>query len=64
MPLYEYICEKCKAEFVLLQKVGTSEKDTECPRCGSKELKKKVSSFSCSIGGSYSFGSGSYSGGT
>jgi len=64
MPLYEYICEKCKAEFVLLQKVGASERDTECPKCGSKELKKKISSFSCSVGSSYNFGAGGYTGGT
>ncbi len=48
MPVYEYICKKCGSEFALLQRMGASEKDTVCPRCGSKEVKKKLSLFSCS----------------
>ncbi|MFN3396471.1 MAG: FmdB family zinc ribbon protein [Thermodesulfovibrionales bacterium] len=47
MPIYEYTCNKCNKSFSLLQKVGSSEKDTVCPNCGSKEVKKKISSFSC-----------------
>jgi putative FmdB family regulatory protein len=46
MPIYEYICNKCKSIFSLIQKVGTSEKDTTCPQCGSEEVKKKLSLFS------------------
>ena len=48
MPIYEYICNKCKATFSLIQKVGSSEKDTTCPQCGSAEVKKKFSIFSSS----------------
>jgi len=47
MPVYEYICAKCKESFSLLQKIGTTEKDTVCPECGSREVKKKISLFSC-----------------
>lgn len=47
MPVYEYICVKCKESFSLLQKIGTTEKDTVCPECGSREVKKKISLFSC-----------------
>jgi putative FmdB family regulatory protein len=47
MPIYEYSCNSCKEGFSLLQKVGATEKDTTCPKCGSKEVKKKVSLFSC-----------------
>jgi putative FmdB family regulatory protein len=46
MPIYEYICNKCKTTFSLIQKIGTSEKDTTCPQCGSTEVKKKLSLFS------------------
>ncbi len=62
MPVYEYSCAKCKAGFSLMQRLGATEKDTICPYCGSREVKKLVSSFSCSIGGG-GFGSG-FSGGT
>lgn len=43
MPIYEYKCEDCEKEF----EVFTFLKDEKpiCPSCGSKEVKKKVSSF-------------------
>lgn len=46
MPIYEYVCRKCGEGFVLLQRLGTTEKDTVCPKCGSQEVKKKLSAFS------------------
>jgi putative FmdB family regulatory protein len=46
MPIYEYSCGKCKNIFSLLQSIGSSEKDTTCPKCGSNEVKKKFSLFS------------------
>lgn len=60
MPIYEYVCNKCKKGFSLLQKVGSSEKDTVCPECGSKDVRKKISSFSCQ--GSFSLPSSTFSG--
>jgi len=47
MPIYEYICDTCKGSFSLLQKVGATEEDTTCQKCGSKSVKKKLSLFSC-----------------
>ena len=47
MPIYEYICDRCKESFSLLQKVGATEEDTTCQKCGSKLVKKKLSLFSC-----------------
>ncbi|NTU43505.1 MAG: zinc ribbon domain-containing protein [Nitrospirales bacterium] len=49
MPIYEYVCNRCQESFSVLQSI-TAEKDARCPKCGSAEVKKKVSSF-CSIGG-------------
>jgi len=51
MPIYEYVCGKCKENFALLQKMDSSEKDTTCPKCGSKDVRKKFSLFSCSLKG-------------
>jgi len=48
MPIYEYRCRKCNKVFSALQKVGTTEKDTVCPECDSKDVKKLLSAFSCS----------------
>lgn len=61
MPIYEYRCNKCNKEFSLIQKVGSSERDTVCPECGSKDVKKKISSFSCQ--GFFSLSTSSCSGG-
>ena len=66
MPIYEYACKTCNETFSLLQRVGSSEKDSRCPKCGSDEVRKKISSFSCSCSGSdfsSSVPSGGYSGG-
>jgi len=51
MPVYEYKCKKCKETFTLLQRIGTTEKDTICPHCGSSKIKKILSPFSCSVSG-------------
>ena len=51
MPIYEYLCMKCNHVFSALQRMGTSEKDTSCPGCGSTDVKKKISAFCCSPGG-------------
>lgn len=62
MPIYEYMCKKCNESFSLLQRVGVTEKDTVCPGCGSKDIKKNLSTFSsCSVDSGFSSG-GSYSG--
>ncbi|MEK6692097.1 MAG: zinc ribbon domain-containing protein [Nitrospirota bacterium] len=61
MPIYEYICMKCGEGFVLLQKVGATEKDTACPSCDSKDVKKKLSTFSCSLDTGFSHSSHSSS---
>jgi putative FmdB family regulatory protein len=47
MPIYEYMCLKCNEKFSVLQSIHSSEKDTECPKCSSRDVKKALSSFSC-----------------
>ena len=42
MPIFEYACKECGAEFdALVQGAAT----VACPSCESAELKKKLSSF-------------------
>jgi putative FmdB family regulatory protein len=61
MPIYEYACTKCNEVFSVFQSVNASEKDTRCPKCGSNDVKKKISAFSCcSIGGFGGSGSSSF----
>ena len=63
MPIFEYECKKCGEIFSVL-KLGASDVDTSCTKCGSKETRKKVSSFcSISAGGSGGIGGGLGGGG-
>jgi putative FmdB family regulatory protein len=64
MPFYEYQCESCGKDFVLLQSMGAKAEETVCPYCSEKKAKKLLSKFSsgnaggvCSTGG-HSWGGG------
>lgn len=50
MPFYEYVCEACGKDFVLLQSMTARAEDTVCPYCDRKKARKIVSKFS-SLGG-------------
>jgi len=65
MPFYEYVCEACGKDFVLLQSMSAKESDTTCPYCSEKKAKKMMSKFS-SAGHDHSvcgIGSGGWGGG-
>jgi putative FmdB family regulatory protein len=57
MPIYEYSCKSCAKKFELLRRLSDTAAVT-CPKCGSYEVERKISNFSCGIGG----GAGSYGG--
>ncbi|MBN2537314.1 zinc ribbon domain-containing protein [candidate division WOR-3 bacterium] len=63
MPIYEYRCRECGAEFEQL--VMRADEKVKCPKCGSSKLEKKFSTLGGVRGGSSSddFG-GSCSSGT
>ena len=46
MPIYEYRCDECSAEFEEL--VFGSDPKVKCPRCGSGKTSKKMSAFGMS----------------
>jgi putative FmdB family regulatory protein len=45
MPFYEYICEACGKDFVLLQSMTAKAEDTVCPYCNEKKAKNGFSSL-------------------
>ena len=49
MPIYEYVCLKCKHEFEALVRNSKSEPEGGCPKCHSARLKRKLSTFSASV---------------
>lgn len=50
MPIYEYRCLKCRHEFGRLVRSAAEEQTLACPRCGKKDLEKKLSVFAARDG--------------
>lgn len=46
MPLYEYVCPKCKSRFELLRQMSQVDEGVLCPHCNSR-AEKVLSSFAC-----------------
>jgi putative FmdB family regulatory protein len=42
MPIYEYQCCSCNEEF---EKLVFGNKEVECPKCSSRDVRKKLSTF-------------------
>lgn len=51
MPIYEYVCEKCKREFEAEQRI-TDEPLKACPHCRSRKVKRLISRTSFVLKGS------------
>jgi putative FmdB family regulatory protein len=52
MPLFEYQCQACDHAFEEL--VASSDTPVVCPKCGSDQIRKLLSVFAASVGGSQS----------
>jgi putative FmdB family regulatory protein len=50
MPIYEYKCSDCKANFeVLIGSASAAGQEIECSKCGSRKVKKTISASSFRI---------------
>ncbi len=45
MPIYEYLCPPCNRVFSFLVKSVSETPDPTCPKCGGKELRRRMSRF-------------------
>jgi len=45
MPIYEYSCEHCGERFQEMITLSKAAQGTECPKCGSKSVRKLMSTF-------------------
>ena len=61
MPIYEYICEDCQAEFEKI--VINKQQEIACPKCAGKNNKIQLSVFATSNGNGGSSSGPSFSGG-
>lgn len=55
MPLYVYVCQTCSKRFEKLVRSTTSAAEIVCPSCASAAVKRAVSTFPTSGGGSEHF---------
>jgi len=58
MPLYQYECEKCGHKFEVQRKIGESDKELKCPKCGAEHPQRDYSAAfntfnACSPSGSW-----------
>lgn len=51
MPVYEFVCPECAAAFDKLVRHAAAVKDVTCPKCGSHQVKKKLSAFAVQSSG-------------
>ena len=49
MPIYEYRCPKCGAEFELMRSFSQAQEPASCPKCGS-DSEKLISAFASKVG--------------
>ena len=52
MPMYEFKCTKCSDVFEELIRNSKDNNDVQCPRCGSPDVERVLSSFAVSMGSS------------
>jgi putative FmdB family regulatory protein len=51
MPLYEFHCSECQSTFEELVRVSAPAEDVTCPKCGSHQVRRKVSTFASKTSG-------------
>jgi putative FmdB family regulatory protein len=62
MPLFEFVCNDCSRSFEELVRSTSAISDVTCPKCGSSQVNKKISTFASRVsggGGSFSLGASS-----
>jgi putative FmdB family regulatory protein len=45
MPIYEYRCKRCEERFEQLVPLRAEHPAVTCPRCGTQEVRKQMSTF-------------------
>jgi len=59
MPLYEYECSACGQCFEQLRGLAERDDELECPKCGKKSARRRMSTFSSAGRTTSSLGSAS-----
>lgn len=62
MPIYEYHCQNCQADFELMRSMQDADVETACTNCQGTDVKRKLSLFNAASSGRVITGSGGCSG--
>lgn len=62
MPLFEFVCADCGQPFEELVRSASAVSEVTCPKCGSPQVNKKISTFASRGSGGFSFSLGASSG--
>ena len=54
MPLYEFICSECEQGFEELVRNHEAAGQVNCPACGGRQVRRKISTFATNSTGSIS----------
>jgi putative FmdB family regulatory protein len=54
MPIFEFVCQECKAPFEELVRSATAVEDVACPFCESDQVAKQISTFASKVNGTIS----------
>ena len=52
MPIYEYKCDECGNRYEQIRRMADADQELQCPRCDSDHVKRLLSSFATTSGGS------------
>ncbi|KAF0108544.1 MAG: FmdB family regulatory protein [Anaerolineaceae bacterium] len=58
MPIFEFVCTDCEQSFEELLRNSEAASGVICPKCGSAQVRKKLSAFASKISGGSSFSLG------
>lgn len=51
MPIFEFECSQCHTDFEELVRNSEAASKVECPNCGGRKVKKKLSTFAARVNG-------------
>lgn len=51
MPIFEFECNQCHTDFEELVRNSEAASKVECPNCGGRKVRKKLSTFAAKVNG-------------
>jgi putative FmdB family regulatory protein len=49
MPIFEFVCQECRQPFEELVRSSSAVEEVVCPSCGSRQVRKQISTFAARV---------------